>query len=320
MIKTIEIHKAAEILRNGGLVGMPTETVYGLAADARNAEAVARVFAAKQRPFHHPLIVHLADPSQLNEWTREISPDALKLANAFWPGPLTLVFRKQPHVLASVTGGQDTVAIRIPRHPVAAALLQAFGGGLVAPSANRFTRISPTTAAAVRAELGEAVDLVLDGGPCEVGLESTIIDMSGSEPRILRPGMISPQQIAAVLGKAVQVTRQDHPGETRAPGMHHLHYAPKTRTEMLTTQQIQDLIISHEVVVCLTHSGVKVANSIQQVKMPDDPNGYAHALYSTLRAQDQNQYQRIIIEAVPDDAEWDAIRDRLNKATGSLSS
>jgi L-threonylcarbamoyladenylate synthase len=317
MILQLEIEKAVAILQAGGLVAIPTETVYGLGADARNPVAVAKVFAAKQRPFTHPLIVHLVDYTQVADWARETPPEALRLAAAFWPGPLTLILKKRPEVIDSITGGQDTVALRVPRHPVAQSLLKAFGGGLVAPSANRFTRVSPTTAAAVHDELGDQVDMILDGGACEVGLESTILDLSGDEPRILRPGMISPEAISKVLGRAVSVMRQDHPSEVRAPGMHHLHYAPSTQTQLMTVEQLQQLQ-GTEPVVCLTHSDIQLAgsNAVVQINMPTNAADYAQALYATLRAQDQQQFARIIIEVVPDSPEWDAIRDRLMKACG----
>lgn len=317
-----EINQAVEILRAGGLVGMPTETVYGLAGDARNPEVVSKIFTAKQRPQTHPLIVHLADPDQLTEWAREIPDAAYRLALAFWPGPLTLILKKQPQVLDSVTGGQDSVGIRIPRHPMAQALLQAFGSGLVAPSANRFTRISPTTAEAVYAELGESVNMILEGGACEVGLESTIVDMSVEKPVILRPGMISAEQISEVVGFAVPVRRQDHPGATRAPGMHHLHYAPSTPVELQITvgciNRAASLQHDEQPAVLLCHSDIDITPSagLQTIRMPANPADYAHELYQTLRAVDAGNFKRIIIEAVPDAAEWDAVRDRLQKACG----
>ncbi|HTM64412.1 MAG TPA: L-threonylcarbamoyladenylate synthase [Gammaproteobacteria bacterium] len=320
MVLQEEINRAAAILHDGGLVAVPTETVYGLAADARNPQAAARVFAAKERPHSHPLIVHLTDFSQAAEWAREIPAEARQLAEVFWPGPLTLILKKRPEVLDIVTGGQDTVALRAPRHPVAQALLQAFGGGLVAPSANRFTRISPTTAAAVQSELGDRVDMILDGGACEVGLESTILDLSSGQLRILRPGMISPQQIAAVIGRDVQVMRQDFPAEVRAPGMHHLHYAPETRTELISAARLQILTAAELPAVYLYHHEIpsELHAQVTAVKMPANAAAYAHELYAVLRAQDQQQFQRIFIETVPDAPEWDAIRDRLIKACGKF--
>lgn len=313
-----EITKAVEILRAGGLVAMPTETVYGLAADARNPLAVSKIFTAKQRPNSHPLIVHIAHSAALTDWAIEVPKSAYLLAERFWPGPLTLILKRRPEVLDLVTADQDTVALRIPRHPVASALLAAFGGGLVAPSANRFTRISPTTAAAVQEELGEAIDMVLDGGSCEVGLESTILDLSKGQPRILRPGMILPEAISTVLNQPVSVLRQDYPAEVRAPGMHHLHYAPRTPTKIVTTEMLHSMQKTALPAVLLTISDfIPPGNSgIVALKMPSNAGEYAHILYSTLRQLDQNQYQQILIEAVPDTAEWTAIRDRLTKASG----
>ncbi len=318
------IAQAVQILRNGGLVAFPTETVYGLGADASNELAVTKVFQIKGRPADHPLIVHLANPHQLTDWALDVPENATKLAKAFWPGPLTIVLKKRPNVLACVTGGQDTVALRMPRHPIAIKLLEAFGKGLVAPSANRFTRISPTTASAVREEFGQALDWVLDGGACEVGLESTIVDLSGKQPVILRPGMISAKQISEVLGKPV-ATAYEEKITTRAPGMHHLHYAPVTNTHLIKSQDIPSMLSTlNEAdlpIVCAVYSNVTFPShkNVHWVKLPAQAKTYAHELYRTLRALDQQHYKSIWIEAVPEDAEWEAIRDRLNKATGKQS-
>lgn len=311
-----EIAKAVAILQAGGLVAIPTETVYGLGGDARNPAAVAKIFAVKQRPATHPLIVHLAHPEAMHDWASAVPEIALKLANAFWPGPLTLILKKRPEVLASVTAGQDTVALRIPRHPVALALLQAFGGGLVAPSANRFTRISPTTAQAVYEELGNQVEMILDGGPCAVGVESTIIDVSQAEPRILRPGMITAEALRAVIGTDIQSAAPA--SEIRVPGMHHLHYAPVTHTQIIPARDSRALEAFAGSSVCLSWSGLSHP-AIPCVRMPSEAAAYAQVLYAALRAEDQKQYQHIVIEAVPAEAAWDAIRDRLAKASGQSS-
>ncbi len=313
------ITKAVSILRAGGLVAFPTETVYGLGADATNAAAISKIFAAKERPVDHPLIVHLARMEQLSEWACEVPPAALKLAQAYWPGPLTIILKKQPSVLPSVTGGQDTIGLRLPRHPVAQALLQAFGGGIAAPSANRFTHISPTTAAAVYEELGNKVDLILDGGACEVGLESTIIDMSRDQPRVLRPGMITAQAIAEVLGASVAVTQQPEQA-IRAPGMHHLHYAPTTQTVLIATDKISSFISSlaaEELPIALvTYSDLSLPMiaGIYSICMSQNVAAYAHDLYHTLRLLDNQGVKRIVMEMVPTEEEWDAVRDRLFKA------
>lgn len=300
---------------------MPTETVYGLAADAANPQAVAKVFAAKRRPASHPLIVHITDPKDMSKWAKDIPEPAYKLASHFWPGPLTLVLKRQPHVDDAITAGQETIALRIPHHPIALALIAAFGGGLVAPSANRFTRISPTTANAVRDELGDEVDLILDGGSCEVGLESTILDLSTEQPCILRPGMISANEIAAVIGVTVAEQRQDTPVTTRAPGMHHLHYAPRTLTRLLPSSELQQTLAALPPadlpVACLVWSDVVLPelSECHYVKMPADANAYAHDLYDVLRQVDQQQYRCIFIEAMADVETWHAILDRLQKAS-----
>jgi L-threonylcarbamoyladenylate synthase len=322
MIKTPEIQRAVAILRAGGVVAFPTETVYGLGADATNPAAIRQIFAVKERPYDHPLIVHLANHDQLSDWALEISPAALLLAKAFWPGPLTLVLKKQPYVLDMVTGQQETVGVRVPSHPIALALLNLFNGGIVAPSANKFTHISPTTAQAVREELGESVDLILDGGACLVGLESTIIDMTQPNPRILRPGMITAEMITAVLGQPILNGLQDLAG-IRTPGMHHLHYAPATKTKLiastdlinyLKTQSLEDLPA-----VIMLHSSITLPEikQIHLMKMPSNPSAYAHDLYHTLRLLDNQHFKQIVVECVPQNPEWDAIRDRLIRASGN---
>jgi len=315
-----EITTAAAILRAGGLVAMPTETVYGLGADACNEAALRKVFSAKERPFDHPLIVHIAELSQMNDWAREVPPTALRLAEAFWPGPLTLILKKQPHVLDIVTGGQDTIGLRMPRHPVALALLKAFGGGVAAPSANKFTHISPTTAAAVREELADKVDLILDGGDCEVGLESTIVDLTGDVPVILRPGMISAEALTNVIGIKTLVSRQENP-IIRVPGMHHLHYAPVTKTLLMEMKDIpvflQSLQINDLPAAVVTYhqlEGQQIKH-IHHVQLSNEAASYAHDLYRTLRELDNQKFKCIIVEAVPASSEWDAIRDRLSKAS-----
>jgi L-threonylcarbamoyladenylate synthase len=311
------IKKAVNLLRCGGLVALPTETVYGLGADAKNPDALRKIFQAKQRPINHPLIVHLAEISQLAEWVSELSPLAQRLAEAFWPGPLTLILPKAPAVLGLITGGQQTVGVRIPQHPVALALLKQFGSGIAAPSANRFGRISPTTAAAVREELGDAVDLILEGGACEVGLESTIVDVSGAHPVILRPGMITAAQIEAIAHETLSIPDHEVP---RVSGSLESHYAPVTRTQLLSAYEISQLmkkLTQAELPVALvvrTPVGLPDQN-VTCVMMPADSKLYAHDLYQTLRELDHQQFKRIIVEDVPQTDEWLAIRDRLVKAS-----
>ncbi|MEQ1776535.1 MAG: L-threonylcarbamoyladenylate synthase, partial [Burkholderiales bacterium] len=276
------ITRAVATLRAGGLVAFPTETVYGLGADASNPDAIKKVFAAKGRPHDHPLIVHVASSSQLTEWARDIPSAAHTLAKKFWPGPLTLILKRAPGVSDLVTGGQDTVAIRVPSHPVAQALLQAFGGGVVGPSANRFGRVSATTADHVRQEFGDAVDCILDGGACDVGIESTIIDLSGSKPALLRPGWITAAQIESALGLSLTAPDAQSP---RAPGTLEKHYAPRTPVMLVEGDLIDELARSFArqgkrvAVLCLLYTWPLI-ESLVWAAAPATPAGYAHDLYA----------------------------------------
>lgn len=311
------IAAAAACLRNGGVVGFPTETVYGLGADATNVDAVRRVFAIKGRPAEHPLIVHLASRDWLTHWARNVPASAELLAEHFWPGPLTLVLPRQPHVADAVTGGQASVALRVPAHPVALALLQATGA-LVAPSANRFGRISPTTAEHVREELGNAVDMLLDGGPCAIGVESTVISLLGEQPALLRPGGISVAQLEAVLGRPLVAAPQG----VRAPGRLPAHYAPATPLEVLPTAQLAQratvLARDGRRVALLTFAnssaGLATLPATHREVMPDDAISYARLLYATLRQLDARAFDVLLVEATPDNPEWLAISDRLARA------
>lgn len=311
-----EITHAVDVLRAGGLVAFPTETVYGLGADASNVKAVKRVFAAKGRPHDHPLIVHLASIAQVSEWARDVPLSAQRLAEKFWPGPLTLVLQRAPHVNDVVTGGQDTVALRVPSHPLAHALLKAFGGGVVAPSANRFGHVSATTAQHVRDEFGGAVDCMLDGGECEVGIESTIVDVSRGQAALLRPGWINARDLETALGSALAAAGANAP---RAPGMLEKHYAPSTPVMLVEADLIYELAAS------LSRQGQRVAvlartarrpmiASLIWVEAPVDAAAYAHALYAHLRALDDGQSAVMIVEEPPHAIEWAAIRDRLTRA------
>lgn len=312
----LDIEKAVAILHSGGLVAFPTETVYGLGADASNPDAVKKIFAAKGRPQNHPLIVHLADASHLAHWAREIPIAAHRLGERFWPGPLTLILRRADNVPDALTGGQDTVGLRVPAHPVAHALLKAFGSGIAAPSANRFGRISPTTAEHVRAELGERVDMVLDGGSCDIGIESTIVDLSGSQPAVLRPGKISASELEEVLGKPLA---QPEPSSPRAPGMLSVHYAPQTPLQVVSGKALTEATHrfsaqgKRAAVLAYHHAPIADAN-IAWFAAPSQAAGYARALYANLRRLDQSKYDVILVEQVPPGEEWDAVRDRLSKA------
>ena len=311
-----QIDQAVKILRDGGLIGLPTETVYGLAADASNPEAVRAIFRLKGRPQNHPVIVHLASFSQLAQWAVTTDPRVKLLADAFWPGPLTLVLPKLPHVDEQITGGQPTIAVRIPGHPVAQKILSQFGGGLAAPSANRFGRISPTLAAHVRDEFGAELPLVVDGGDCEVGLESTILSLVvGIE--LLRPGVISVEAIEQVLGEPVQLSNRL--GQ-RASGMLERHYSPITPALLVELVNIASLLRSPEYQhnrVGLLRISSSEASCEQVLTLPNEPLGYGRQLYHRLRQLDQGQLDYIIIEQPPTDARWAAVNDRLLRATVS---
>jgi L-threonylcarbamoyladenylate synthase len=326
------LEKAVEHLRAGELVALPTETVYGLGADATNPEAVGRIFAAKGRPADHPLIVHLPNAASLDQWAENIPQAARDLAAAFWPGPLTLILKKQPWVPSVVTGGQDTVGLRVPAHPLTLELLAAFAAarapeaaGIAAPSANRFGRVSPTTAAHVREELGDKVSLVLDGGPCVVGIESTIVDFSRGVPEILRPGAISPDDIARVSGVLPRVRGRAKEAATTVPrvsGSLAAHYAPLT-----PLRQVESGALAGEV-ERLAHAGRRVAVLAHSACAPCDANPavshwrtaasepatYARELYANLRALDALGAEIILVEEVPRDPSWQAVADRLGRA------
>ncbi len=301
------------ILQRGGLVAFPTETVYGLGADASNPMAVARIYEVKGRPASHPVIVHIGDVGQLARWAREIPEAATKLAMRFWPGPLTLVLRRAPSAGSQLTGGQDTIGLRIPGHPVALQLLREFGGGIAAPSANRFGRISPTTAEHVRDDLGKEIDLVLDGGPCEIGIESTIVDLSRQKAVLLRPGRISAEDIAATLGTAPEPC---DPAAPRAPGTLQSHYAPRHPLRLVAPERwderMQGAPQGRGVLSFRARPGDD--KSTVWIQASTHAERYARDLYANLRALDLSGCNQILVEEPPATAEWTAIRDRLSRA------
>jgi L-threonylcarbamoyladenylate synthase len=298
------IAEAAAVLRQGGLVAFPTETVYGLGADATNVAAVERVFVVKGRPAGHPLIVHLAQPSQLDDWTVDVAPEARALAGAHWPGPLTLLLPRSTRVPDAVTGGRPTVGVRVPSHPVAAALLDAFGGGVGAPSANRFGEVSPTTADHVRADLGADVDLVLDGGHCTVGVESTIVDCSVRPPMILRHGAVTAEQIRVTLhGEVDEVAR----GASRAPGMLESHYAPHATVELAESEEAAEGRRAH-------HAGA--GRRVDVLSPRTTVAEYAHHLYDWLRAADERHLDVLVVVPPPAVGVGVAVNERLAKASG----
>ncbi len=311
-----DLPRAVATLRAGGLVAFPTETVYGLGADASNPLAIKKVFAAKGRPHDHPLIVHIASSAQWHDWAQDIPPAAHTLAQKFWPGPLTLILKRAHGVSDLITGGQDTVALRVPSHPLAQALLQAFGGGMVGPSANRFGRVSATTAEHVQQEFGDSIDCVLDGGACEVGIESTIVDLSGAKFALLRPGLITAQQIESVLGAALAASDAQSP---RAPGTLEKHYAPRTPLMLVEGDLIDELTRSFarqgkRVAVLARNAHQPLIDSLVWIAAPAAPAGYAHDLYDNLRQLDAAACDVMLVEEPPLAIEWAAVRDRLGRA------
>jgi L-threonylcarbamoyladenylate synthase len=315
---TSALDQALDLLSRGELVGIPTETVYGLAADAANPRAVARIFAAKGRPADHPVIVHIAGKAQLADWAVEIPETAWKLADAFWPGPLTLILKRQPHVPDAVTGGQDTVGLRAPSHPLAQELLQRFKGGLAAPSANRFGHVSPTTAQHVREEFGDAVQLVLDGGACEVGVESTIVGLTGEHPTLLRPGGVPREAIEALLGLELEHHQKNTTANIRVSGLLDSHYAPRTPLTTgplaTVTAAASDAAAKGEPVALLTLGSSPDLPGVALCAMPATPADFARELYATLRRLDTQGFSALFMQTPPVTAEWLAVNDRLQRA------
>jgi L-threonylcarbamoyladenylate synthase len=314
-----EIDHAVEALREGEVIAFPTETVYGLGADAQNPGAVRRVFELKGRPATHPLIVHIEHQRALERWALTIPPAAQALAAKFWPGPLTLVLRRAPAVDLAITGGQDTVAIRVPAHPVAQQLLKGFGSGIAAPSANRYGHVSPTRAEHVRDEFGDALRVILDGGDCRIGLESTIVSCVDAAPRLLRPGFITLTQLREVVPEVEGIPGAESP---RVPGSDVKHYAPSTPLSIVTSATLE------EVVGQLTAGGRRVA--VLATRPPRTANkymtwvnagrrvdAYARELYVGLRSLDKSGASAILVEEVPEGEAWDAVRDRLHRAASA---
>ena len=330
------IEAAARALRSGALLGLPTETVYGLAADADNDAAVAQIFAAKGRPSDHPLIVHVADASAIAHFASAVPVFAQALVDAFWPGPLTLILPRRPKMARAATGGQDSVGLRCPAHPVAHAVLHAcaqddpaLGGapvwGVAAPSANRFGRVSPTTAAHVQAELGDAL-LVLDGGPCAVGIESTIVDCTRGLPVLLRPGAITRAQIESACGLRL-LSKEELPAHTpRASGTLLSHYAPNAKVRLMDARALQaglDVLgqnAAHLAVYARTPLRIaKGAHGVQLRRMPDNAQATAAELFAVLRELGDTGAHLLWIETPPDTPDWEGVRDRLQRAAAAAA-
>lgn len=303
---------AADRLRAGGVVAFPTETVYGLGAATRDAAAIERVYALKGRPADNPLIAHVTDAAMARTVVADWTDTAQALADAFWPGPLTLVMPRAGHIPAAAAGGRDTIAVRAPRHDVAQALIGAFGDAVSAPSANRSGHVSPTTAAHVMEEFANADDLVvLDGGPCAVGIESTVLALTHAPPRVLRPGSVDADALAGVIG-AVEMVEAD--GQVESPGTSTRHYAPETPTRILGPDALRDALAHMEPCVVIARM-VAVPEPHRVFTLPADVDGYARGLYAVLRAADALEMPAIVVEALPEAAEWTAVRDRLRRAS-----
>jgi L-threonylcarbamoyladenylate synthase len=326
-----DVGAAVAILRKGGIVAFPTETVYGLGADARNSTAVRKIFAAKGRPSTNPLIVHVADESVAKRFASHWPKQAEKLAAAFWPGPLTIVVPKSESIVSEVSAGLGTVGLRVPNHPVALQLLQEFDGPVAAPSANPSGRVSPTTAEHVRKELGDKVDLILDGGPCQVGIESTVLALVEDTAVILRPGGISRRQIEELIGTVEVATAASPDGPAMSPGMQAVHYSPAARMIRFEADQIgvaedwcrrnsmQNLLIliiaEHDDSPSL-HNASNIAGSL--LYMPFEPTEYAQKLYAVLHNSDERGIDVVLVQMPPDVPSWTAVRDRLSRASKSI--
>ena len=320
------VKEAAEVLRGGGLVAFPTETVYGLGADATNRDAVLRIFAAKGRPPTNPLIVHVANLAIAKRYAAAWPDRAQRLAERFWPGPLTLVLPKHPSIVPEATAGLNTVGLRCPDHPLALAMLEEFAGAVAAPSANRSTRVSPTTAQHVRDELGPAVDFILDGGPCRVGIESTVLDLLADPPRILRPGAVTARQIADVIGPVQTVATTIDPSQpATSPGQQLMHYAPHARAYRFDPADLPRVVQQCQISTAEPAAVLLIGTSnnaafaalplVRVVTMPEEPSEYARRLYATLRELDAQAVGVIWVEMPPVSPQWLAIRDRLIRAS-----
>jgi L-threonylcarbamoyladenylate synthase len=308
-----EVRRAAQILRAGGLVAFPTETVYGLGADASSEQAIARLYQVKRRPAHHPVIVHFAEADTAFSWAREVPEGARKLAQRFWPGPLTLILKRSALAKDFVTGGQPSVGLRVPSHPVAHQLLKEFNGAVAAPSANRFGEVSPTTAAHVRADLGTDVGLVLEGGQSEVGIESTIVDLSGGAAVLLRPGHVSRKELESVVGTLAEKSASS----VRHSGGLERHYAPRTAARLVPTHALDKEIAKGKTSVAVLAFSRPDERVDFWLRMPREPQAYAQRLYAALRELDTAGCKAILVEAPPDAPEWAAVRDRLMRACAS---
>jgi L-threonylcarbamoyladenylate synthase len=316
-----DISRAVSILRSGGLVAIPTETVYGLGADATRSSAVAKIFAVKGRPAQHPLIVHIGSMDELTKWAVEIPESALLLAKTFWPGPLTIILKKTPLASEVATGGLDTIGIRVPNHPMALNLLKEFGGGVAAPSANRFSRVSPTEAHHVEEDLGSDVEMILDGGPCKIGIESTIVDLTNEQPAILRPGSVTREMLQEVLGHGVPVLKNS---AVRAPGQHPKHYSPKARVIVVQENEVRAqaeewLAKGEKVAVMSPNPAEAFPKDVLRIPISKNLSELAESLYANFRLTDALGAGVLIAVAPPASGIGLAIADRLARAANAFT-
>ncbi|MBA3696194.1 MAG: threonylcarbamoyl-AMP synthase [Methylotenera sp.] len=307
----VNLAEAIALLKRGEVVAIPTETVYGLAADASNEAALGQIYAIKERPANNPLIVHISDSGQVDTWAAEFPPLAKKLAQVFWPGPFTLVLPAKSSVSSTVRAGEPTVALRVPNHPLALQLLKDSGLGLAAPSANKYTQLSPTTAAHVASGLGNAVS-ILDGGPCQVGIESTIVSVVADEWRLLRHGMISEAAIEALAGKPALKDNKPLP---KVPGQHLLHYSPHTPVQLFSDRAA---LLEAAYALTRSHAALLIGPGKEPacavIRLPAQTNQVAEQLYNALHQLDALKVKQLLIELPADTSEWAAVRDRLNRA------
>ena len=315
------VEQAAERIRAGDLVAFPTETVYGLGADASNDAAVAKIFAAKGRPADHPLIVHIASAAQVSDYASSVPPFAQALIKAFWPGPLTVILPRKPGVATAAAGGQNSIGLRCPAHPLALEFLKLCNTGVAGPSANKFGRVSPTTARHVAQEFGDSL-IVLDGGPCKVGIESSIVDCTRSQPVLLRPGVLTREQLSAACGQPMLSADEQPDAAPRAPGTLESHYAPNAKVRLMQAGAIQtalDLLgadAAHIAVYARSIVRIQSAKVLYR-RMPDDALATAEQMFAVLRDFDAQGVKLIWIEPVPGAADWDGVRDRLARAAAS---
>lgn len=315
------VEQAAKRIRAGDLVAFPTETVYGLGADASNDAAVAKIFAAKGRPADHPLIVHIASAAQVSDYASSVPPFAQALIQAFWPGPLTVILPRKPGVATAAAGGQNSIGLRCPAHPLALEFLKLCNTGVAGPSANKFGRVSPTTARHVAQEFGDSL-IVLDGGPCKVGIESSIVDCTRSQPVLLRPGVLTREQLSAACGQPVLSADEQPDAAPRAPGTLESHYAPNAKVRLMQAGAIQtalDLLgadAAHIAVYARSIVRIQSAKVLYR-RMPDDALATAEQMFAVLRDFDAQGVKLIWIEPVPGAADWDGVRDRLARAAAS---